>query len=176
MAKKRTRRPVDPVKKIRAKIERERKKAQTKRLNFTAPTDEQLRRKLGKIDSPMIVFQGWSGSAPPGGTINYTVGIHNPDPFNRIWLFAHLFVGPANFVRQPGRAVQAVDPRFPRLAMPDFPGLSIASGASANLAFNIDVPAGIEPSNYLGNTFLFQADWHDVGDYFDRSIFVFEVT
>ena len=60
--------------------------------------------------------------------------------------------------------------------MPDFPGLSIAAGATESLNFRIPIPAGIETSNYLGNSFLFRADWHDVGDYFDRSVFVFEVT
>ncbi|MDH3522523.1 MAG: hypothetical protein OES32_02960 [Acidobacteriota bacterium] len=172
MAKK----PEDPIKKLQTKIAAEKKKAERKDLHFTGLTEEQLRRKLGKVNSPTIYFQSWAGTVAPGGTVSYNIGIYNPDPITRIWLFVHLFVGPANFVINNGRALATVDPRFPRLTQPDFAGLTLASGATATLSFNVQVPAGIEPSNYLGNSFLFQADWHDKGDYFDRSVFVFEVT
>lgn len=165
----------DIVKKIRETIEREKEKAERKKLQFTAPTDDQLRRKLGKIDSPMIIFQSWP-DAPAGGSVNYNVGIHNPDAFTRIWLIVHVFVGPANPVPDPGSALQAVDPRFPRLSQPDFPGLTLAAGDTQTLSFQVAVPATIEPSEYLGNAFLFQADWHDVGSYLDRGFFLFTVT
>lgn len=175
MAKERGPDKADLVKRIRREIERAKEEAEGEGLKFTAPTDDQLRRKLGKIDSPMIVFQSWN-DASPGGTVSYNVGIHNPDAFTRIWLIAHVFVGPANPVQNLGRAVQAVDPRFPRLAQPDFPGLSLASGDTDTLSFQLSVPGGIEPSEYLGNTILFQAGWHDVGEYFDRGFFLFTVS
>jgi hypothetical protein len=103
------------------------------------------------------------------------VTIHNPDPGGWIWLFAHVFVGPANPITVVGEALRAVDTRFPRLTLPNFPGLSIGPSESHSLTYSVSVPGSIEPSNYQGNTFLYQADWHDVGSYFDRSTFVFKV-
>jgi hypothetical protein len=157
-------------------IEERRQEAERQGLNFTAPTAEQLRKKLARAESPMIVGQGWSGSAAPGGVINYDVYINNPDPVYWSWLFVHVFVGPANVVPDVADAVSAVDPRFPRLTMPQVFGLSLAPGDTQPLSFALDVPAGVERSNYLGNAILFQGDWHDVGKYLDRGLFVFEVT
>lgn len=178
MAKERSREvPVEEMfKRITAEISRLREEAQAQKLNFTAPTEEQIWKKLTKKGSPMIVGQSWSGQTNPGGTFNYTVTISNPDPVQRIWMFDHVFIGPANMVKVVGRALLAVDERFPRLTQPDFPGLSIASGASDALKFSIQVPNNVEPGNYLGNSFLFGADWHDIGEYFDRAVFVFEVS
>lgn len=169
-------RPVDPVKTIRQRIERERKKATRKGLNFTAPTDEQLRRKLGRVNSPIIISQGWTSAAPAGGSISYTVGISNPDAFSWNYLYAHVFVGPANPVQKLGRALQCVDASFARLTQPAFSGLTVGAGDTESVSFELPVPAGTEPSEYLGNTFLFQADYHDVGQHFDRGVFPFTVT
>lgn len=175
MANQKGPRPVDLVKKIRQRIERERKKAERKDLKFTAASDEELRRKLGKVNSPMIVFQSWN-DAPPGGTVTYNVGITNPDSFDRSSLYIHVFVGPANPVQVIGRALQCVDGRFPKLTQPDFFGLRIASGDTESVTFKLSIPPGIEPSEYLGNAFLFQAAYHDAGTYFDRGCFPFTVT
>jgi hypothetical protein len=123
----------------------------------------------------MIGYQAWSGVAAPG-TINYTVGISNPDPFQWFWLFAHVFVGTATLAPDVGDAVSAVDPRFPRLTMPRAFGLSLAPGTTQPLNFSLTVPGDIERSNYLGNAFLFQSRWHDLAQYLDRSNFIFEVT
>jgi hypothetical protein len=161
---------------IKKDVQKLQRAAERKGWNVTTPTDDQLKKKLGRAKSPMIVFQGWSGSAPPGGTITYQVGINNPDPTRWIWLFVHLFVGPGNMVADTGEALAPVDERFPRLTLPDFDGLQIAAGATESLEFVIPVPAGVESTNYLGNSFLFQSIWHDPGLYIDRSIFVFEVT
>ncbi len=127
------------------------------------------------VPTPMIVWQGWSSFASAGGIIDYSFGVLNPSTTDEIWLFAHAFVGPANFIADPGAAVQAVDPRFSRLTQPAFPGLQIAPGATASLSFQMQIPLGMEPSNYLGNTFLFRADWHDVGAYLDRGCWPFGV-
>jgi hypothetical protein len=161
--------------KLKEEIEKERRKVKEGD-SFTAPTDDQLKQKLKRTNTPFIYFQGWTSAVAPGGTISYNVGITNPDPITQTSMFAHVFVGPANVVAAVGDALQIVDTRFPRLTEPKFFGLSIASGASATLTFSIKVPLGIDPSNYLGNTFLFQFNWHDVGTYFDRSVFVFQVT
>lgn len=144
--------------------------------HVTTVTREQLEKKLARAESPMVVFQGWSGSTGSPGSISYSVGIRNPDPVTHIWTFAQVFVGLANIVPDVGAAVAAVDDRFPRMTLPAFAGLSIAPGATETLSFDFPVPAGIEPSNYVGNTFVFGSTWQDVGTYFDRSIFVFGVT
>jgi hypothetical protein len=157
-------------------IDRQRQEAERQGLNFTAPTEEQLKKKVAGAQSPMIFFQSWSGSVAAPGTVNYNVGINNPDPDQWFWLFAHVFIGPANIVRDVGDAVSAVDPRFPRLTMPEVFGLTLAAGQSQTLSFSLTVPGDVERSNYLGNTFLFQSRWHEVGQYLDRSHFVFEVT
>jgi hypothetical protein len=70
------------TKKIQETIEREKRRYGEQ--NFTEVTPDDVARKLKRLKSPMIVFQGWSGSAPAGGTINYNVGIWNPDPSQAI--------------------------------------------------------------------------------------------
>lgn len=166
--------PEAHLKTIQALIETERAKAAKAKLSFTAPDGPELMAKLQRVNSPMIVFQSWSSQAPAGGTINYNVGIYNPDPVQRIWLFGHVFVGPANMTPDVGTALLAVDPAFPRLTQPDFAGLTLAPGGSSSLSYALKVPA-VSPSNYLGNTFLFASVWHDPGTYLDRSVFVFKV-
>lgn len=163
------------IKKVLEEIENQKKNIK-KGDSYTAPTEEQLRKKLERVNSPYIYFQGW-GPAPPGGTINYNVGITNPDPVQKIWMFAHVFVGSGNVVTDNGEFLLNVDERFPRLTQPNFAGLTLAPGASATLSFAIKIPATVEhPTNYLGNTALLQFNWHDVGTYLDRSVFVMQVT
>jgi|tagenome__1003787_1003787.scaffolds.fasta_scaffold20392833_1 hypothetical protein len=157
-------------------LERRSEQARDEGLNFTAMTEEQLVAKLGKARSPMIISQSWSGGTTSPGALSYSLGIFNPDPDQRIWLFVHVFVGPANVAPDVGDALQAVDVRFPRLTEPAFSGFSIDAGATNSLSFSLDVPAGVQPSNYLGNAFLFAATWHDPAEYLDRSLFVFSVS
>lgn len=162
------------IKKVLAEIEKQRKSVK-KGENFTAPTEEQLRKKLERVNSPYIYYQSWS-SVAAGGTFTYNVGITNPDGFTQGSMFAHVFFGSGNVVSGVGEFLLNVDERFPRLTQPDFFGLSLASGASATLSFSIKTPATVEhPTNYLGNTALVQFNWHDVGTYFDRSVFVVKV-
>jgi hypothetical protein len=143
--------------------------------NYTSISEDELAVKLSRVHSPMIVFQGWSGFTSPGGSISYSVGIYNPDPQARGSLYAHVFVGAANMAPDVSAALSAVDPRFPRLTMPAFFGLTVAPGATATLQFTVAVPSNVEKTNYLGNTFLFQATYHDLGVYLDRSVFPFGV-
>jgi hypothetical protein len=172
----RLRRQADHARALMDEIEKRRAAAESEGLNFTAPTEDQLLKKLRGDRSPSIYFQGWSGAASPGGTIAYSLGITNPDPTPWVWLFVHLFIGPANLASDVDEAVSAVDSRFPRLTLPSFDGLQLAPGASQSLSFSIQVPSGIEPSNYFGTSFLFQSLWHDPTVNLDRSFFVFEVT
>ena len=123
----------------------------------------------------MIVSQGWN-STVPGGTVNLSLGVFNPDPTEAIWVFAHVFVGSGNVDPVTGTFLLNVDPRFPRLTEPEFFGLSLAPGASATLNFAPAVPLTVDKSNYLGNSCLMQFNWHDIGLYLDRSVFVFAVS
>jgi hypothetical protein len=143
--------------------------------HFTAITPEQIEKKLKRVKSPMIVSQGWNDAAL-GGTVNYSLGIFNPDPTQAIWLFAHVFVGSGNVDPSVGTFLLNVDPRFPRLTQPAFTGLTLAAGASATLSFALKVPSSVEKTNYLGNSCLMQLDWQDMGLYLDRSVFVFAVS
>jgi hypothetical protein len=169
-------RRAEHVRALLDETEKRRRAAEAEGLNFTAPTPEQLEEKLQRGRSPWIWFQSWSGSAPRDGTLSYTVGITNPDPDPWIWLFAHVFVGRANLAPDVNEAVTAADVRFPQLTMPAFSGLQIPAFGNDSLSFTIDIPADVDPSNYLGNTFVFQSTWHDPALYLDRSLFVFEVT
>ncbi len=144
--------------------------------NFTEAESEEIVLKLKRVNSPMIVFQGWSGSTAAGGTINYNVGIWNPDPSQAIWLFAHAWVGSGNVDPVTGTFLTNVDARFPRLTEPAFAGASINPSSSLTLTFNLHVPATVEKTNYLGNTCLMQFNWHDIGSYLDRGVWPFTVT
>jgi hypothetical protein len=142
--------------------------------HFTAVTAEEIEGKLKRVNSPMIVSQGWN-TATPGGTINYSLGIYNPDPTSASSMFAHVWVGSGNIDRTVGTFLLNVDERFPRLTQPTFFGLTLAAGASAILNFALIVPSAVERTNYLGNSCLMQFNWHDIGAYLDRSVFVFQV-
>lgn len=175
--------PENLVRSVMSEIESHRRDAAAKKLRFTALDEPKLRARLspprsgGRVvaAAPMIVWQSWSSMTTPGGSITYNVGIQNPSATDEVWLFGHVFVGPANFVPEIGDAVQAVDARFPRLTEPSFAGLHLPANGASSLSFNLAVPTGIQPSNYIGNTLLFRADWHDVGDYLDRGTFIFGV-
>ena len=153
----------------------EKHKQENKGEHFTAVTPQEIERKLRRVNSPMIVSQGWSGTTP-GGTFTYSLGVFNPDPTQAIWLFAHVWVGSGNVDPTVGTFLSNVDTRFPRLTQPAFAGLTLAPGASATLNFTIKVPSTAERTNYLGNSCLMQFNWHDIGKYLDRGVFVFAVT
>lgn len=153
----------------------EKNKAQNKDQHFTGITQEEIEKKFQRVNSPMIVSQGWN-STTPGGTVNYNLGIYNPDPTQAIWLFAHVWIGSGNVDPVVGSFLSNVDTRFPRLTQPAFAGLTLAPGASATLSFGLKVPTTVEKTNYLGNSCLMRFNWHDVGTYLDRGIFVFAVS
>jgi hypothetical protein len=163
----------DQIRKIQKAIEKHKQESAAE--HFTAVTPEEIEKKLKRVKSPMIVSQGWNDTTL-GGTVNYTLGLFNPDPTQAIWLFAHVFVGSGNVDPTVGTFLLNVDPRFPRLTQPHFAGLTVAAGASATLSFALKVPASVEKTNYLGNSCLMQFNWHDVGLYLDRSVFVFAVS
>jgi hypothetical protein len=138
----------EQTKKIQQAIEEERSRYRDQ--NFTEVKPEDIKRKLKRMKSPMIMFQGWSISAPAGGTINYDVGIWNSDPSQAISLFAHAWVGSGNVDPVVGTFLLNVDTRFPRLTLPSFPGASISPSSSITISFALKVPTGVQKTNYLG--------------------------
>ena len=165
------------TKKILEVIEQQ-KKLVKKGEGFTAVTAEDIERKFKRTNSPMIVSQSgsWTSPTPLGGTFTYNLGLYNPDPTQAIWLFTHVWVGSGNVDPTVGTFLLNVDTRFPRLTLPGFAGLTLAPGASTVLNFTMKVPSTVEKTNYLGNSCLMQFNWHDVGTYLDRGVFVFTVT
>ncbi|QSQ26553.1 hypothetical protein JY651_17165 [Pyxidicoccus parkwayensis] len=153
----------------------EKNKRAYKSEHFTGISPEEIKKKLMRVNSPFIVSQGW-GSASPGGSFTYSLGIYNPDPTQASSLYAHVWVGSGNVDPVVGTFLLNVDTRFPRLTEPEFFGLSLAPGASATLSFTVKVPTGIEQSKYLGNSCLMELNYHDIGTYLDRGVFVFAVT
>lgn len=161
------------IKSIQEAIEKH--KRENKGDHFTAVTPEEIEKKLKRVNSPMIVSQGWSNTTP-GGTFIYSLGVFNPDPTQASSLFAHVWVGSGNVDPTVGTFLLNVDTRFPRLTEPAFVGLTLAAGASATLQFTIKAPSTVEKTNYIGNSCLMQFNWHDIGKYLDRGVFVFAVS
>ncbi len=166
----------EQTKKILEAVE-EHKKLVKKGEGFTAVTPEEIERKLSRMNSPMIVSQtgSWTGSTPAGGTFTYNLGLWNPDPTNATWLFAHVWVGSGNVDPVSGTFLINADARFPHLTLPGFPGLTLPASGSTVLSFTMKVPPTVEKTNYLGNSCLMHVNWHDVGQYLDRAVFVFAV-
>ena len=162
----------EEVRNIQKVIEEQKRKVKYE--HFTSVTPEEITKKLKRRMSPMIVWQGWNPTTP-GGTVSYNLGIYNPDPTNAVCLFAHVWVGSGNIDPTVGTFLLNVDTRFPRLTQPKFDGLALAPHASATLTFTLKVPSTVEKSNYLGNSCLMRFNWHDVGSYLDRGVFVFGV-
>jgi hypothetical protein len=124
----------------------------------------------------MITGSNWNDAAP-GGTINFSVWIKNPDTVQWSGLYVYMFVGPANFVPDVGDAMSAVvDTRFPRLTMPN-DGITLGPGGTQPVSFSFSVPTtGVQKSNYLLNAILFKREELDVGQYLDRGLVIFGVT
>src|SRR6266852_1033581 len=64
-----------------AEIQKEKKQREKSGETFVSLTRDQLNNKLKRAESPIITFESWNNTAPIGGTINYNVGVTNPDPF-----------------------------------------------------------------------------------------------
>ncbi len=160
---------------IEADISRERKKREKQGETFTGVSREEFEKKMKRADSPIIVWQSWNNTAPPTGTINYTVGIQNPDPVAWGNLAISVSVGNRNPIVANDQFMTAFDARFPTYAKPATLGFSLAPGASTSQAFALKVPAGVEKTGYFGNSVLVQLSWHDIGKYLDRGVFFFEV-
>jgi hypothetical protein len=148
--------------------------------------DAQQRLEAG---TPFFNGASWDAVAPPGGVIKLRTFIWNPlHPEVTSGLYVHVWVGAGGIDPVAGTFVSNVDTRFPRLTEPEGFGLRPGmmapdtSGFEPNvmsLDFAVNVPAGVEVSNYIGNIALIQlgrmGSSDDVCRYLDRTTFVFKV-
>jgi hypothetical protein len=162
------------IKKMREAAEKHRKTLK-KEENFVALDEEELRKKLQRVNSPIINFMSWS-NVPAGGTVSISVGIFNPDPISQGSLYVHLWVGPGNPISDNALFLLNVDARFPRLAQPPAFGTTLAPSGAQTFTFPFKVPSTIEPSTYLCNFVLLRLNSFDVGTIFDRSGLALTVT
>jgi hypothetical protein len=164
------------ARKLLEEAEFRRQEAEARGERFESLDEETLVKKImgHTANSPFFAGQSWTIGTSPGGTIDYTATIHNPDPtgYSGFLLFGYLFFGPANFIQNADTAFLAVDTRFPRF----FRSLSVAAGGSADETFAITFPPGISPGVYLGNFFLLLRRTSEVGNYFDRASFYVTVS
>jgi hypothetical protein len=144
--------------------------------HFEALDEAGLRKKLKRINSPVINSMGWNLNAPPGGTINISVGFFNPDPVAQNELFVYLFVGPGTAITDNALFLLNVDTRFARLTQPAPFGVNLAPGASSSVNFALRVPTNMEQGTYMCNTVLLKHRSFDPGTIFDRGTIVFRVT
>ncbi|HUP63058.1 MAG TPA: hypothetical protein VNA69_21885 [Thermoanaerobaculia bacterium] len=175
-AKVRSAASVDKVwKEAEKAIAGERKKRERSGETFTSVTRDQYVEKLKRVKSPVIIGNGWSNTAPPSGTINYSVTVQNPDPVTHVFLAVSVTIGNRNPIVSNDEFLTTWDTRFPTYAKQSPIGFSLGPGATTTISFSIRIPAGVEKTGYFGNTVLQQIDFHDVGTYFDRACFFFEV-
>jgi hypothetical protein len=158
-----------------AEIEKHRKAHSGKGNAFTSVSKEEFEKKLGRVESPIITSQGWSNSVPAGGNLTYSVGVFNPDAFSWGNLSVSVSFGNRNAILNNDQFMTTFDARFPTAAKPQPFGFSIGPGASVSHSFTIKIPATIDKQGYFGNTALIQLSFHDIGKYFDRAVFFFDV-
>ena len=158
-----------------AEIQRRRSAAREQGRNFSAPSGAQILDRLQSAHSPLISSMSWNGTSSPG-TVNLTVTVFNPDPVPQGSLEVYVFVGPAVVVADAGQALAVADTRFQNLTEPPAFGLTLDPSTTADLDFAVGVPNGIEPSNYIGNAFLFADPLYGVSDVISRADFIFQVT
>jgi len=161
--------------KLEPELARQRAERERQGETFTSITREEFEEKLKRVKSPMIVSQSWNNSAPPGGTINYSVGVLNPDPITWNNLAVSVSIGNLNPIVSNDEFLTSFDARFPTYAKPATLGFSLAPGASATQSFQVKIPAGVEKTGYFGNSALLQIVFHDVGKHLDRACFFFDV-
>jgi hypothetical protein len=151
-------------------IELLKQQAQQQGLAFSAPSKEQLDKKIRgeSADSPYIYAMSWTSGTPLGGPAYYQVWMSNPDPTSYYPVFVSVFFGVANFFDSIADGVIGRDQRWPYLNSAPF---SIASGGTATQTFNYPTPVSVPRSTYLGNAVVWVGDYHDQGRYFDRGLF-----
>ena len=160
-------------------IEQARKETEAKGLTFVAPTEAEIKAKLRRANSPVIIALSCTPAVPAGGQVSHGILVYNPDPNTSRHLYGYVFVGPGNVISDTAQALGLADERFPRMAMGSASsGLGLDSGKSAWLTCCLPVPPDTAKATYLCNTFLLQVSEFSQsgsGRYLDRTLFAFEV-
>jgi hypothetical protein len=163
----------EKLKKLSEEIEMLRKHATKQRLAFSSPTTEQLKKKLESTHTPFIISQSWTDVGSAIGTFLYQLNIYNPDPDSHDNLYAYFFFGPANMVQDVGTALHSVDETLYR-GFVEFPPVSPDS--YTYIIFNYRFPSSTPAGLYIGNSFIFIREPHDVGIYIDRGCIYVRIT
>ena len=166
-----------PDREVKEEIERRleeiellRQQAQQQGLAFSAPTREQLEKKVrGETsNSPYIYSMSWTSGTLLGNPAYFQVWMANPDPGGYYAVFVSVFFGVANFFDNIADGLIARDVRWPYLSSP---GFSMLAGGTVTQSFNYTTPSSVPRSTYLGNVVLWRMEYHDKGAYFDRGGF-----
>jgi hypothetical protein len=152
-----------------------RKEGEVRREAYATMTRAEFEAKLKRVNSPMIVSQGWSPSAPPGGTITYRLLLVNYDILPATHLALTVFVGNRNAIVSNDLFLSGWDTRFPTYAQRAPDGFTMGSAGYGFFTFQVAVPAGVERAGYFGNCALQKIAFLDVGTVIDRACFFFDV-
>jgi hypothetical protein len=178
---------VERVKALQEAIGKNKERDRRKNASLTQIRPEHVEAKV-RAASPFFIGSSWDSAAPPGGVINLRTFISNPNhPDLATDIYVHVFVGSGNVDPVIGTSLMNVDVRFPRLTRPGPFGLRpgmMAPDTSGwppdvmSLEFNLQIPSGIEETNYLGNICLIQLGGVasiETGQLLARDRFVFSV-
>jgi hypothetical protein len=160
---------------LEKEVEKHRKERADKREAYAAMTRAEFEAKLKRVHSPMIVSQGWSPSAPPGGTITYRLLLVNYDILPATNLALTVFVGNRNAIGSSDLFLSGWDTRFPTYAQRAPDGFTMGSAGYGFFTFQVAVPAGVERTGHFGNCALQKIAFLDVGTVLDRACFFFDV-
>jgi hypothetical protein len=171
-----------PAREVREELERRleeiellKRQAQEQGLAFSAPTREQLEKKITgeSSNSPYIYSMSWTSGTTPGSPASFQVWMSNPDAAGYYPVFASIFFGVANFFANIAEGLIARDDRWPYLSSQPF---SLTSGATGTQSFSYTTPSTVPRSTYLGNVLVWRGEYHDQGAYFDRGLFYVTLT
>jgi hypothetical protein len=151
--------------------------------HFTALSQPTVAKRLADPETPFLGMIAWSKQTPPGARVDLSVFVFNSDTNPTPDIYIHVWVGSGNIDQNIGTFLLNVDPRFPRLTRPEFPGLLVGDPhpfplhppGTKRLNFSLAVPSSVEETVYIGNICLMQLGGHKVGRYLGRAAFPFAV-
>jgi len=170
------------MKAILGSIAQQKEVTQTSGEQFASIAPADLEKSVKAAKAPSFGMFSWPKMTAPGGRLDMSVFVLNPESNPAPNIYVHVWVGSANVDPTVGTFLLNVDGRFARLTRPEHPGLIDGdphpfplSPGLKRLNFSFAVPPDIEESVYLGNICLMQLDGYGVGKYLDRGVFPFSV-
>lgn len=171
MARKTAAATKEELKRRLEEIEVVKEQALRRGLAFASPSEEDLTKKIRgeSANSPYFYYESWTSGTTAGTPAYYQAGFANPDPGGH-YTFVTIFFGLANIAADISEGFDARDSAWPYVSAEP---VYLAPSATGTATFNYTTPP-VTRGTYLGNAVLWQADYFDVGTYFDRAMF--EVT